>query len=42
MTHHGTSIHAHAVLTIDGNTVTWHVDQVSVTPGMTLRVPGAS
>ena len=41
MTHHGTSIHAHAVLQIDGKTVTGHMNQVSVVPGMTLRVPAA-
>ncbi|VAX41155.1 hypothetical protein MNBD_PLANCTO03-1320, partial [hydrothermal vent metagenome] len=37
MTHHGTSVHAHAVLTIDGTTLTGHVDRFAVEPGMTLR-----
>jgi alpha-acetolactate decarboxylase len=39
MTHHGTSIHAHAVLMKEGRTITGHIDQISVTPAMTLRLP---
>jgi alpha-acetolactate decarboxylase len=39
MTHHGTSIHAHAIVSIDGKTMTGHVDEVSVAPGMILRLP---
>lgn len=39
MTHHGTAVHAHAVLSTGGKTITGHVDQVSVTRGMILRVP---
>lgn len=39
MTHHGTSIHAHVILSIDGRMITGHVDEVSTAPGMTLRVP---
>lgn len=42
MTHHGTSIHAHAVLSLDGETITGHVDRVDVAPGMTLRLPRAN
>lgn len=39
MTHHGSLIHAHAVLSLDGRTVTGHVDRVVVAPGMSLRIP---
>ena len=38
MTHHGTAIHAHAVLSVDAGMITGHVDRV-VAPGMTLRLP---
>ena len=38
MTHHGTSIHAHAVLEIDGRMVTGHVDRVRVGVGATMRL----
>ncbi|MCA9286238.1 MAG: hypothetical protein KDA22_13520 [Phycisphaerales bacterium] len=39
MTHHGTTIHAHAVLSIDGRTVAGHVDRLAVAPGMFLHLP---
>lgn len=39
MTHHGSSVHAHAILLVDGKTVTGHIDRVVVEPGMTVRVP---
>lgn len=39
MTHHGTSVHAHALLELDGRMTTGHVDQFSVSPGATLRIP---
>lgn len=39
MTHHGTAVHAHAVLSLEDKTITGHIDQLSVTRGMTLRVP---
>jgi acetolactate decarboxylase len=39
MTHHGSLIHAHVVLSLDGSTVTGHVDRVVVAPGMSLRIP---
>ena len=39
MTHHGTLVHAHAILSIDGRTITGHIDRVSVALGMILRVP---
>lgn len=39
MTHHGTSIHAHAIATVNGRRLNGHVDSVVVEPGMTLFVP---
>ncbi len=48
MTHHGTSIHAHAILSAiqrddvrstHGKTITGHVDRVTVQPGMVLKLP---
>lgn len=39
MTHHGTSVHMHAILSVDGKTITGHNDRVSITRGMTLRLP---
>lgn len=39
MTHHGTNVHAHAILDVDGTTITGHIDHVIVEPGMTLRLP---
>ncbi|HEB60574.1 MAG TPA: hypothetical protein ENJ06_02000 [Phycisphaeraceae bacterium] len=41
LTHHGTSIHAHALIRKKGRTLTGHVDQVTVEPGMILKIPGA-
>jgi acetolactate decarboxylase len=40
MTHHGTSLHVHAIMQREGGTITGHVDRFAVEPGMTLRVPG--
>ncbi|HIE99662.1 MAG TPA: hypothetical protein EYQ63_22340 [Fuerstia sp.] len=39
MTHHGTSIHAHAIVMVDDTRIMGHVDGVTVEPGMTLFVP---
>ncbi len=39
MTHHGTSIHAHAIMTLDGRIVTGHVDAIRVRPGNVLKTP---
>ena len=39
MTHHGTAIHAHAVLSVKERTITGHVERLSTTAGMILRVP---
>lgn len=39
LTHHGTAIHAHAIITSKGETITGHIDRVVVEPGMTLRLP---
>jgi acetolactate decarboxylase len=39
MTHHGSSIHAHAITTLNGETITGHIDAVTVEPGMTIAVP---
>ncbi|MHC5001600.1 MAG: acetolactate decarboxylase [Planctomycetota bacterium] len=41
MTHHGTSIHAHAIATVDGRMITGHVDRMAVAPGARLRLPVA-
>jgi hypothetical protein len=41
MTHHGTAMHMHAVLSIGGRTITAHVERLSVVRGATLRVPTA-
>lgn len=38
MTHHGTSIHAHAILSVDDEILTGHVDRLALEPGMTLRI----
>lgn len=42
MTHHGSAIHAHAIVDVDGKTVTGHVERLSVGPGATLRIPARS
>jgi acetolactate decarboxylase len=42
MTHHETSIHAHALLELDGRMATCHVDRVSMGPRATLRIPVAN
>ena len=39
MTHHGTSVHAHAVVSIDGQHYSWHLDRVIIKPGMILSLP---
>ncbi len=39
MTHHGTSVHAHGIVTVDGRKLIGHVDSVTVEPGATLFVP---
>lgn len=39
MTHHGTSIHAHAILTIDDQVVSAHVDKASLTGELAIRFP---
>jgi hypothetical protein len=39
MTHHGSSIHAHAILTVDGQVVTGHVERLGVGPGTVVRTP---
>lgn len=39
MTHHGTSIHAHAVLTIDEQVVSSHVEEASLTGELVVRLP---
>jgi acetolactate decarboxylase len=41
MTHHGTSLHMHAVFSLDGVTVTAHADSAALAPGARLRLPGA-
>ena len=41
MTHHGTRTHMHAVMGIDGRTITGHVESVTVAGGATVRVPEA-
>ena len=39
MTHHGTSVHAHGIATVEGRKLIGHVDSVTVEPGSTLFVP---
>jgi hypothetical protein len=39
ITHHGTSIHAHALLTVDGQRVTGHIDSMTIASGAVIRVP---
>ena len=41
MTHHGTAVHAHGVVTEDGETITGHLDRIAAAPGMILRLPAA-
>lgn len=40
-THHGTSMHAHALLDGDGGRITGHIDSVEIQAGATLRLPHA-
>ena len=39
MTHHGTSVHMHALLLWKGHRVTAHVDSITMAPGSSLRIP---
>ncbi len=39
LTHHGTPIHAHALLARDGKRTTGHIDSIAIEAGATLRVP---
>lgn len=39
MTHPGTSIHAHAILDVNGQSVTGHIERISVAAGAVLRIP---
>ena len=39
MTHHGTSVHMHALLEWKGHTITAHVDEVALRAGAVLGVP---
>lgn len=39
LTHHGTVLHMHALVEIDGRLVTGHVDDVAVASGPNLRLP---
>jgi acetolactate decarboxylase len=41
MTHHGTAIHAHAVVPTDAGRITGHVDALAVSAGATLMLPAA-
>ncbi len=41
MTHHGTAVHMHAVVDIDGRTVAGHVDEAAAGAGAVLRLPSA-
>jgi len=40
LTHHGSDMHVHAILVLDGGTVTAHVDEVTLAPGARLTMPG--
>jgi hypothetical protein len=39
ITHHGTLIHAHALLDVDGTRLTGHVERLAIAPGAVVRVP---
>lgn len=39
MTHHGTSIHAHGLLTVNGQRVTGHIDSIAIAAGAQIKVP---
>ncbi len=41
MTHHGTSLHMHALIELDGKHVSAHVDHVAMAADATLRLPAA-
>jgi hypothetical protein len=41
MTHHGTSLHIHALLDAKGRVLTGHIDAVTLRPGASLRLPVA-
>jgi hypothetical protein len=38
ITHHGSSIHAHALLDVDGTRLTGHVERLAFGPGAIVRV----
>jgi hypothetical protein len=40
LTHHGSNVHMHAILTFKGERVTAHVDSISLAAGARLTVPG--
>jgi acetolactate decarboxylase len=42
MTHHGTAIHAHALVRLDAERITGHVDAMTVAPGAVLMLPAWS
>lgn len=39
MTHHGSSVHMHVVMPLDGRTITAHVEEVTVGAGSILQLP---
>lgn len=41
ITHHGTSVHAHALLELDGARLTGHVESLTVAAGSFVRVPSS-
>ncbi|MFT5422877.1 MAG: hypothetical protein ACI89L_000646 [Phycisphaerales bacterium] len=41
MTHHGSDIHAHAILEIDGHRVTAHIDEAKLSGVVRVRLPDA-
>jgi hypothetical protein len=40
LTHHGSRLHMHAILTFEGERMTAHVDSISLAAGARLTVPG--
>lgn len=40
LTHHGSNVHMHAILTFEGERMTAHVDSISLAAGARLTVPG--
>ena len=39
MTHHGTSVHLHAIVRQDSRTITGHVDRLTLNPSASIRLP---